>query len=89
MENDENVIDLKKHSADSFIGYITDLAMECRKKCIKNKTLDIDLNNDDIVKAFGYAYTHGYLKGQTDAMADIRKDIENSISDLNKDEENK
>ena len=82
MEKDEKVIDLKEHSVDSFIGYITDLAMECRKKCIANETLDIDLNNDDIVKAFGYAYTHGYLKGQTDAMADMRKNIEKDIEKL-------
>lgn len=86
MEKDEKIVDIKEHSVDSFINYITDLAVECRKKCITNKTLDVDLNNDDIVKAFGYAYTHGYLKGQRDAMADMSKGIEDLRSALSKDE---
>lgn len=84
MEKDEKIVDIKEHSVDSFINYITDLAVECRKKCITNKTLDVDLNNDDIVKAFGYAYTHGYLKGQRDAMADMSKGLEDLKNVLNK-----
>lgn len=61
-----NIIDIKKHSTESTKAYITELAVKCRKECITNKTLDIDLNNDDIIKAFGYAYTCGYLQGQRD-----------------------
>ncbi len=80
MEKDEKAI-------DSFINYIIDLAVECRKKCIANETLDVDLNNDDIIKAFGYAYTHGYLQGQRDAMADTRKHIEDFKNILNKNKE--
>lgn len=66
--NDEltNIIDIKKHSIESTIAYITELAVKCRKECIANKALDIDLNNDDVIKAFGYAYTNGYLQGQHD-----------------------
>jgi hypothetical protein len=89
MEKDEKVIDIKERSVSTFINYITDLAVECRKKCITNKTLDIDLNNDDIVKAFGYAYTHGYLKGQSDALGDMRKEVKKLESVLDKNKENK
>ena len=88
MEKDEKVID-QKHSTDTLIDYIVDLAMECRDECVKDKKFNINLNNNDIVKVFGYAYTKGYLRGQCDAMADMRKEIENLKNDLDKDKEDK
>ena len=81
-------MDIRKDSTEINADYIAELAMECKKGCRKecNKNgiyLNIDLNNDDIVKAFRYAYTKGYLRGRHDVMVDMRKDIEN----LNKDKE--